>query len=308
MHTNIYSHISTELKSITDVQHEHILSHHMCHDNKEMATRTLHDANLNIVDDQSICTTPSHVYKSRRMSLSLPPSSSVKYIKPTMVEMEFDYITNHVVELLSCCDPKLLIRWCEGIMASETNRVKLFSGDFIKILKQLKTSLEIFNALKVYWSWSNHSILLTLSQFSKLAMDMLLEFDSRLNHHLPLSDYPISSFDPSLIPYDDSEHTLLAMKCGKKLQPSLQLVFDMESLLVEKFSITKHCFYLLAVEHNPTRLYWMIPKGIVGIVDKNADDHFGTYCCERNVLDLFIYPYTFYKFEWFWTFKKVSHC
>jgi len=286
----------------------------MQHEDKESTTRTLHIANMNIVDEQCICTTPSHGIVPRRLSLSLLPSRSIKYIKPAMVEMEFDNITNHVVELLSCCDPKLLIRWCEGIMASEANKIKLFSGDFIKILKQLKTSLAIFKVLKVYWSWSNHSILLTLSQFSKLAMDMLLEFDSRLNHHLPLSTYPISSFDPLFIPYDDSQHTILAMKCGRELQPSLQLVLDMESLLMEKFSITKHSLYLLAVEHNPARLYWMIPKSIVVIVDQNAHYinrfdgslTFMDFKDRLRMVDLYIYPNCLYDFQSFITIKQVS--
>jgi len=278
----------------------------MCHNNKEISTRTLHGASMNIVDDHSICITPSHAIVPRRMSLSFPLSNSVKDFKPAIVEMEFDYITNHVIELLSCCYPKLLIRWCEGMMASEAYKIKLFSGDFINMLKQLKTSLAIFKVLKVYWSWNNHSILLTLSQFSILAVDMLLEFDSRLNHHLPLSDYPISSFDPSLIPYDDSQHTLLAMKCGEELQPLLQLVFDMESLLMEKFNITKYSLCLLAVEHNPTRLYWIIPKSVVVIVDKNAHVHC-QYCFERNVVDLYVHPNTVYKFGIFVTYKLVSH-
>ena len=194
---------------------------------------------MNIVDEQCICTTPSHGIVPRRLSLSLLPSRSIKYIKPAMVEMEFDNITNHVVELLSCCDPKLLIRWCEGIMASEANKIKLFSGDFIKILKQLKTSLAIFK---------------------------------------------------------------------------LQLVFDMESLLMEKFSITKHSLYLLAVEHNPARLYWMIPKSIVVIVDQNAhyinrfDSSltFMDFKDQLRMVDLYIYPNCLYDFQSFITIKQVS--
>ena len=249
------------------------------------------------------------------MSLSLPPSNCLKYIKPTTVETEFDYVANHVVELLSCCDPKLLMRWCESIMASEKIKTRLFSDDFIQVLKQLKSSAQNFKLLSVYWSWSNHSILLMLAQFSKLALDMLLEFNSRLNNHLPLSLYPISSFDPSMIPYDDSQHTILAIKCSKELQQSLQLVFDMESLLIEKFNITKHCFHLLAVQYKPTRLYWMIPKSIADIVDKNLDYIQGSFLSfdfghqvpfEGNVVDLFIYPNTLYVFGMFHTTKMVS--
>ena len=301
----MYFHISTELQSITDTQHEHvILPHHIHHGDEEITTRTLHDDNLNIIDDQAICTAPSsRVSKPRRWSLALPPSNSLKYIKPEKVETEFDYVVSHVIELLSCCDPKLLSKCCEGIMASTRHNIKCFSANFMKILQQLRTSPACLRVLSVYWSWSNHSILLTLAQFSKLALDMLLEFDGRLNHFLPLSHYPIPSFDPSMIPSDISQYTILAMRCDDKLQKSLQLVFDMESLLVEICGITKQCLHLLAVQFNPTRLYWMIPNNIAAIIDSNVQENC-TYLYERSVRDLFLYPDTLYQIHD--DFKEVS--
>ena len=300
-------HISTELKSITDTQHEHvILPQHIHHGDEEVTTRTLHDDNLNIVDDQAICTAPSsHVSKPRRWSLALPPSNSPKYVKPEKVETEFDYVVSHVIELLSCCDPKLLSKCCESIMASTRHDIKCFSANFMKILQQSRTSPACLRILSVYWSWSNHSILLTLAQFSKLALDMLLEFDGRLNHFLHLSHYPIPSFDPSMIPSDISQYTVLAVRCNDELHKSLQLVFDMESLLVETFGINKQCLHLLAVQFNPTRLYWMIPTNIAAIIDSNVQKQ-RTYLYERSVKDLFLYPNTLYQFYSFAAIKKVS--
>ena len=291
----MYFHISTELQSITNTQHEHvILPHHIHHGDEEITTRTLHDDSLNIIDDQAICTAPSsHVSKPRRCSLALPPSNSLKYIKPEKVETEFHYVVSHVIELLSCCDPKLLSKCCECIMASERNRTKYFSTDFMKILQQLTTSPACLKILSVYWSWSNHSILLTLAQFSKFALDILLEFDGRVNQFLPLSHYPIPLFDPSMIPSDISEYTILAMRCDDVLQKSLQLVFDMESLLVETCGITKQCFHFLAVQFNPTMLYWMLPKNIVPVVD-NLQHHYKSFF-ERGVVDLFVYPSILYQ-------------
>jgi len=266
----------------------------MHHGDEEITTRTLHDDNLNIIDDQAICTAPSsRVGKPRRWSLALPPSNSLKYIKPKKVETEFHYVVSHVIELLSCCDPKLLSKCCECIMASERNRTKYFSTDFMKILQQLTTSPACLKILSVYWSWSNHSILLTLAQFSKFALDILLEFDGRVNQFLPLSHYPIPLFDPSMIPSDISEYTILAMRCDDVLQKSLQLVFDMESLLVETCGITKQCFHFLAVQFNPTMLYWMLPKNIVPVVD-NLQHHYKSFF-ERGVVDLFVYPSILYQ-------------
>ena len=299
-------HISTELQSITDTQHEHvILPHHIHHGDEEIITRTLHDDI--IIDDQAICIAPSsHVSKPRRWSLALPPSNSLKYIKPEKVETEFDYVVSHVIELLSCCDPKLLSKCCEGIMASTRHNMKYFSANFMKILQQLRTSPALLRVLSVYWSWSNHSILLTLAQFSKLALDILLEFNGRLNHFLPLSHYPIPSFDPSMIPSDISQYTTLAMRCDDELQKLLQLVFDMESSLEEIFGITKECLHLLAVQFNPTRLYWMIPNNVAATIDSNVQKHC-TCLYERSVKDLFLYPDTLYQIYYFAAIKEVSY-
>ena len=295
--------ISIELKSIKE--HE-ALPNHIHHGEEEITTRTLHDGNLNIVDDQAICTAPSsHVSKPRRWSLALPTSNSCTYFNPEKVEREFDYVVSHVIELLSCCDPRLLSRCCEGIMVSERYGIKCFSTDTFKILKQLTTSPAVLRVLSVYWSWSNHSILLRLAQFSKLALDMLLEFDSKLNHCLPLSDYPIASFNSSLIPYKNSQFTIIAVRCSKVLQKLLKLIFEIESLLVKACGITKHSFDFLAGQFNPTRLYWMIPKSIVAIVDKFVRYNHASFF-ERNVVDLFIHPNTFYQIHSIATIKLVS--
>ena len=78
------------------------------------------------------------------------PFHHVHHIKPSEVEKEFHYISGHVVELLSCCDPKLLIKWCENLMASEKHKVKLLPPYSLYELKKLKTSAAV---LKLMGTW-----------------------------------------------------------------------------------------------------------------------------------------------------------
>ena len=189
-----------------------------------------------------------------------------KHLRPLTVERVFQYTVRHVTELLSCCDPELLIKWCENLMASDTHQIKLFTVNFINQIRQLKTSPAILKMLSHYWTWSNYSVLKVLAQFSKLALDLLEEFGTRLNTTLPITEYPIGSLAVSMFPYDTSSYAVLTLECDHKLDHSLQLVYDMQSLITENCDVTQHALLLLAVDHT-TRLHWMIPKSMVTIVN-----------------------------------------
>ena len=74
---------------------------------------------LGFVDDSSLLN-KSQSYQSRKLSVFICPFQHVKHIKSSEVEKEFHYISGHVVEFLSHCHPKLLIKWCENLMIGET--------------------------------------------------------------------------------------------------------------------------------------------------------------------------------------------
>ena len=255
-------------------------------------TRT---ALMTSLDDSMMVNLP-HFPLHKKASLSFSELNCLKHFKPSTVDRVFQYTVKHVIELLSCCDPNLLIKWCEHLMASDTHKIKLFTANFMDEIKQLKSSKAILKMLSHYWAWSNYSILRVLAQFSKLALDMLEEFDTRLNTVLPIAEYPIMSLAVSMFPYDTSSYTVLTFECDLKLKRSLQLVYDMQSVITENCDITQHALLLLAVESNPTRLYWMIPKSVVTIVNARVMEC-SQLLVSKGVMKIFIYPSTMHVLD-----------
>ena len=250
---------------------------------------------LHFVDD-SILFNESNAYHTRIFSLVICPFQHVKHIKPSEAEKEFHYITGHVVELLSCCDPKLLIKWCENLMASEKNKIKLLTSFSLYKFKKLRTSSAILKMMSVFWSWSNHSILKCLAEFSELAVSLLNEFDSRLHLHSSIAKYPISPPISSMIPYNNNSYTILTLKCNEKLQLSLQLVYDMQSVMIEKCEITEHALQLLAVQSSPLILQWMIPKHIITVINVNMRQHHQHFVT-KGITEILIHPIIKYCFD-----------
>ena len=222
-------------------------------------------------------------------SFVICPFQHVKHIKPSEAEKEFHYISGHVVELLSCCHPKLLIKWCENLMASDKNKIKLLTLFSLYKFKKLRTSSAILKIMSLFWSWSNHSILKCLAEFSGLAVSLLNEFDSRLHLNSSIAEYPISLPITSMIPYNNNSYTILTLKCNEKLQLSLQLVYDMQSVMIEKCEITEHALQLLAVQSSPLILQWMIPKQIITVINVNMRRHH-QYFVTKGITEILIHP------------------
>ena len=67
-----------------------------------------------------------------------------------------------------------------------------------------------------------------------------------------------------MIPDDTSSYTILAIRCYQEpYEPTLQDVYDMQSLITEVCDITQHCLQLLATRNNLAVIYWTIPKCVV---------------------------------------------
>ena len=249
-------------------------------------TRTI---KLGFVDDIALFN-KSHVYHARlSLSLFTSPLHHVKHIKPSEVEKEFNYLCGHALELLSCCDPKLLMKWCENLMASEKHKIKLLPPYSLYKLRKLKTSSAILKMMRVLWTWNNHSILTCLARFSEVALTLLEEFVSRLHLKFRITDYTLLPSTPSVIPYVNNSYTILALKCDKKLSLSLQLVHEMQSVLIEKCEITEHALQLLAVKSSPLLLQWMISKYIVTIINVSVRQHC-QYFATKGIAEITIYP------------------
>ena len=213
----------------------------------------------------------------------------VRYINPTEVEREFLYLSGHVIELLNCCHPELLIKWCENLMISETHKIKLLTSYNVYKLRQLTTSSAIIKMMNLFWSWSNHSILKSLAKFSEIATNLLEDFDSRLYLNSFITKYPIPLPAASMVPHNNNSFTVLTVKCNRKLQVTLQEVYDIQSMIIEKCEITQHALQLLAVQSSPLILQWMISKYIVTIIYKNVRKYHN-YFATKGITEILIHP------------------
>ena len=254
--------------------------------------KTLHGTRtikLGFVDDSSLFN-KSQAYHSRKLSLCICQFQHVKHINPSEVEKEFHYISGHVVELLSCCHPELLIKWCENLMASEIHEIKLLPPYSVYKLRKLRTSSAILKMMSIFWSWSNHSILTCLAKFSEIAAALLEDFDSRLYINSSITKYPISPPIPSMIPHNNNSSTILTLKCNRNLQVTLQMVYGIRSMMIEKCEITEHAFQLLAVQRSPLVIQWMISKYIVTFINVNVRRHH-EYFATKGITEILIHPH-----------------
>ena len=78
------------------------------------------------------------------------PFQHGNHIKSLEVEKEFHYISGHATELLSCCHPKLLIKWSENLMASKEHKVKLLPPYSLYKLKKLISCFETNGYIVVF--------------------------------------------------------------------------------------------------------------------------------------------------------------
>ena len=93
-----------------------------------------------------------------------------------------------------------------------------------------------------------------------------------------------------MVPSDTSTYTILAVRCKVELyESSLQYVYDVQSVMIEKCDITQHCLQLLAVRSDPTILYWTIPKCVVDLINTNVPLH-SEYLYSRGILEVLVYP------------------
>ena len=260
---------------------------------------------LGFVDDSSLLN-KSQSYQSRKLSVFICPFQHVKHIKPSEVEKEFHYISGHVVELLSHCHPELLIKWCENLMAGEIklsvpwyltlkdnkmrlHKIKLLPPYSMHRLRKLRTSSAILKMMNIFWSWSNHSVLTCLAEFSEIAAALLEDFDSRLYLNFSITKYPISPPLPSMIPHNNNSSTILTVKCNRKLQVTLQLVYDIQSMMIEKCKVTQHALGLLAVQNSPLELQWIISKYIVTLINVNVRKH-REYFATKGITEILVHP------------------
>ena len=95
-----------------------------------------------------------------------------------------------------------------------------------------------------------------------------------------------------MIPDDTSSYTILAIRCHQEpYEPTLQNVYDMQSLITEVCDITQHCLQLSATRNNLAVIYWTIPKCVLKYSKiKNQVPKHSEFLYSKGVLEVLIYP------------------
>ena len=214
--------------------------------------------------------------------------SLCNYINTTSVHIAFLNLVDQIIELLQQQDYHQLLTQCGEIKASKTNGLNLFSN---KNLVQYHNVISLMRYLSYHFTWCDHSILRMLCTCSEDATKLLDEFDSKLDCMQSVASYPIPQFSCDMLPTDPtSTHTVLAIRCDQELYNcTLQYVYDIRSLMVEKCDITLHCLQLLAVRPDPTILFWTIPQCVVELISSKVLVH-SDYLYTRGVLEVLVYP------------------
>ena len=150
-------------------------------------------------------------------------------------------------------------------------------------LKKIKTLYLFKIYLLQFITWLDHSILkeLVVASGSEDAQQLLNLFDSKIDSYCsqPITSFPILSPSQLMIPLDDSEYTLLAMKFCLPSQGDttqgmiiLQDVIDIKLIMKHQWKMSNHeinSIQLVAVHMKLGLLYWIIPKHLVTVIKGN---------------------------------------
>ena len=236
-------------------------------------------------------TTAEHIAQNDKEEL--PKNSDM--IDPSLVISEFLNMKVQLEELLQQCDPIPIVKKCDSLLASDVDNIPLFPTDYAEKLQEIRDTPELIQKLSPFMTWDNHSILSTIAETSSIpeATMLLTRFVDRIDPSQPLTSFPVPAPSYHMVPYNNSTHTVLAVKLDLELyQSTLQNVIDTRSLIQDQCKLTSYCLQLLAVaKTTSTIFYWMIPKSIAHLITANASQ-FHNYYHQKGILQLAVYPGT----------------
>ena len=222
-------------------------------------------------------------------SISCCQCDSRSSTNTSIVLVLYFHLIDQLVELLKSYDYEIMMEQCSSLMASDHNNIKLFTSDQLKAFSQYNNNAILIRTLCLF-TWSSCSILKTLTSYCSEAIKLLLRFESNLDPFQPISCYPIPHLSTDMIPNSTSPFTTLAIRYKMELyESSLQYVYDVQAVMIEKCDITQYCLQLLAVRSDPTIFYWTIPKCVVDLISTNVPLH-SEYLYSRGILEVFVYP------------------
>ena len=175
---------------------------------------------------------------------------------------------------LHTVDLEFLADKCRTLMASDVHNIKLFTDSLIK--KLFKCSHQ--NLLKIYLlpfiTWLDNTVLIELAaDYEEVSvLELFCKFTHIIDDTELITSYPIPTFSQLIIPLDDSEYTIVAVKMFQNCSGLiLKDVKDVKKLLTSHWELTAHALHLAAIDYPCNFMYWMIPKKVQCLVENRLN-------------------------------------
>jgi len=249
-------------------------------------------------DEESLSVaSPISVGSKRKQSEDLElNSSSVKRAKVLEnYAIQFSRLLPKVYKLLEKLSANVLTLILSQLRVDQPNMISLFSSKDLKDYDDESASATtVLKTLRHCWSWYDFSLLRLLVKTSGVfeAVKLLDDFCSIIDFSQPLSAYSVPIISSSFKFDQESCFTVLATKVEKGCNDlTFQKVHQVKSLIMEKFEITEHSIHLMAVNNNPTILYWMIPKCVASIISAKVQEQC-SHLHASDISEITIFPNT----------------
>ena len=185
-------------------------------------------------------------------------------------------------------------------MASNIHNIKMFTDAFIKKVYKCPTSGLIKIYLLPFITWFDYTILIELVAACE-KIDILKELyefnDCITNNNQPITSYPIPKFSQLIIPLDDSEYTIIAIKTVQNCSEFvLQNVKDIKEFLMSLWELTAHAIQLAAIDYQDNFIYWMIPKQVQSLVENKLSKEHNYQWCD-GILHAVLLPSDFFSIK-----------
>ena len=218
----------------------------------------------------------------------------------SLINLHFIHLTEQIHTKIK--NPALLLEDCKRLMASKIYATPLFKTDYLKGFNAMVDKPAVlFQALGIFWTWSDHSILKELLHMGEHteAVNLIDKFDQYLEtfKSTSIEKFPLPILSSRMIPMDSNRyaHTILAIKYKLSYHKcTWEHISKACNSLKNIFEITRNAMQLLGVLDNfseYTLIYWMIPTSVISLITSKIT-HFAYYSklCEKSIAEVAIYP------------------
>ena len=181
-----------------------------------------------------------------------------------------------------------LFNLCHDLNACDS--IPLFTAKCLERFSSCKSIFCFKTSLLPFITWLDHSILnkLVAATGNDNAKQLLDQFDCKIDKSKSVTSYPIPTPNQLMIPLDDSEYTILAVKLYNYHKDiTLYRVEEVKLLMARSLKVSNHVFQLLAIHSKASYLYWMIPKCVVSFIQHNLKSNHELL---QNALTISILP------------------